>query len=325
MGIGETARYALDHPAGAPRAGDCLNPPTLVRKLTALRDRLAGEVGTLDAQPVADVCEAYRAFAGRVELADAGFLSRLLLQGQTVVFEGAQGVLLDEWHGFHPYTTWSTTTFAHAETLLAEARRVGAEATATRIGVTRCYQTRHGPGPFVTEDPRLELPEPHNARGAWQGEFRTGHLDAVALRYGLKVAGGADMIALTHLDTAADHPELRICRGYDIDGEKVTRLPVGPAGDLNAQKALTRRLLRARPLYDGGGGDWVPVVEEALGVPVALASYGRRARDKRILGHSGSGLDGKMRGQGVRTAAESRGPPGGCVCDRGVSHEPFPQ
>ncbi len=70
------------------------------------------------------------------------------------------------------------------------------------------------------------------------------------------------MIALTHLDTAADHPELRICRGYDIDGEKVTRLPVGPAGDLNAQKALTRRLLRARRLYDGGGGDWVPVVEE---------------------------------------------------------------
>jgi adenylosuccinate synthase len=61
--------------------------------------------------------------------------------------------------------------------------------------------------------------------GAWQGEFRTGHLDAVALRYGLEVAGGADVIALTHLDTAARHPELRVCRGYDIDGENVTRLP----------------------------------------------------------------------------------------------------
>jgi adenylosuccinate synthase len=55
-------------------------------------------------------------------------------------------------------------------------------------------------------------------RGVWQGEFRTGHLDAVALRYGLEVAG-ADVIALTHLDTAARHPELRVCRGYDIDGE----------------------------------------------------------------------------------------------------------
>jgi adenylosuccinate synthase len=50
------------------------------------------------------------------------------------VFEGAQGVLLDEWHGFHPYTTWSTTTFANAETLLAEADAAG---TGTRLGVLR--------------------------------------------------------------------------------------------------------------------------------------------------------------------------------------------
>ncbi len=294
MGIGETARYARDHPADAPRARDCLTPRVLARKLTALRDRLAGEVGTLDAPAVADVCAAYRAFAERVALADEGFLSRVLRLGQqAVVFEGAQGVLLDEWHGFHPYTTWSTTTFACAETLLAEARLAGAEATATRIGVTRCYQTRHGPGPFVTEDPRLELPEPHNVRGAWQGEFRTGHLDAVALRYGLEVAGGADVIALTHLDTAARHPELRICRGYDIDGEKVTRLPARPAGDLNAQEALTSRLLRARPVYDDADGDWASIVEEALGVPVALASYGPRAHDKHIPERRGLGPAGQ--------------------------------
>jgi len=271
-----------------------------------------------------------------------------------VVFEGAQGVLLDEWHGFHPYTTWSTTTFANAETLLAEAGLAeaglaeaglaeaglaeaglaeaglaeaglaeaglaeaglaeaglaeaglaeaglaeaglaeagragagpgGAGGAVTRIGVIRCYQTRHGPGPFVTEDAGLELPEPHNARGAWQGEFRTGHLDAVALRYALEAAGGADVIALTHLDTAARHPELRICRSYDIDGEKVTRLPASPAGHLAAQEALTPRLLRARPVYDDadGDGDWTSTVEHALGVPVALASYGPRALDKRV-------------------------------------------
>lgn len=101
------------------------------------------------------------------------------------MFEGAQGVLLDEWHGFHPYTTWSTTTFGNAETLLAEAAM-----TATRLGVVRCYLTRHGPGPLVTEDPTLELPDPHNGRNEWQGAFRVGHFDAVALRYAIEVAGG---------------------------------------------------------------------------------------------------------------------------------------
>jgi adenylosuccinate synthase len=275
LGIGETARYALDYPADAPRAGDGLTPGRLVMKLTTLRDRLEAELGALGAPPPADVAAACRAFAQRVRLTGAGHLARLLREGP-VVFEGAQGVLLDEWHGFHPYTTWSTTTFRNAETLLAEAG-----ASATRIAVLRCYQTRHGPGPFVTEDPSLELPELHNAPGAWQGEFRRGHLDLVALRYGLAVAGGADVLALTHLDTAARHPELRVCLDYRMGGATVRRLPAGMAGDLAAQEALTGRLLRARPVYSDPGGDWVTLVEQALGVPVGLASYGPRAADKR--------------------------------------------
>lgn len=161
----------------APRAADCAAPGALARKLARLRDRLEAELGWLDGPGVADVCAAYRAFAERVPLVDAGCLGRLLRTGP-VVFEGAQGVLLDEWRGFHPYTTWSTTTFANAETLLAEA---GSAQTALRLGVVRCYMTRHGPGPFVTEDPTLELPEPHNQHGAWQGVFRAGHFDVVAL------------------------------------------------------------------------------------------------------------------------------------------------
>lgn len=59
--------------------------------------------------------------------------------------------------GFHPYTTWSTTTFGNAEALLAEAGMAGA---AIRLGVTRTYMTRHGPGPFVTEDPRVSCESP---------------------------------------------------------------------------------------------------------------------------------------------------------------------
>jgi adenylosuccinate synthase len=296
LGIGETAKYALDYPADAPRVRDCLAPRLLARKLEAARARLAAEVGTFDAPPAADVCDAYLAFADRVRVTGGSYLTRLLRR-EPVVFEGAQGVLLDEWHGFHPYTTWSTTTFQNATLLLAEAA-----VTATRIGVIRCYQTRHGPGPFVTEDPSLELPEPHNAQGRWQGEFRGGHLDAVALRYALEVAGGADVLALTHLDTAAAHPELRICRRYDLDGEAVTRLPPGRAGDLAAQEALTRRLLRARPVYGDGdlGSGWVQAVERELGVPVAVTSDGPRASDKR----RGQNLAGRGRTQPLALRAD---------------------
>jgi adenylosuccinate synthase len=277
MGIGETARYALENPGEAPRAADCSAPRTLARKLARLRDGLAAELGPLDAPDVPDVCDAYRAFAACVALVDAGYLRRLLRAGP-VVFEGAQGILLDEWHGFHPYTTWSTTTFANAETLLAEAGE-----TAIRLGVVRSYLTRHGPGPFVTEDPTLELPEPHNRHGDWQGAFRAGHLDAVALRYAIEIAGGVDALAVTHLDTAARSP-LRLCRSYQAGGQRLTRIAPGPERDLQRQERLTRVLLRARPVYEDPGQDWPGVIEETLGAPVALRSYGPVRSDMRVAG-----------------------------------------
>ena len=273
MGIGETASYALRHPTDAPRAGDCASLRTLASKLTALRDQLTSELGPLDGPPIADLCDTYRAFAAAVPLVDSGYLRRILRAGRAV-FEGAQGVLLDEWRGFHPYTTWSTTTFANAETLLAEAGQ-----TAIRLGVIRTYQTRHGPGPFVTEDPTLELPEPHNRHGRWQGAFRTGHFDAVALRYAIDVTGGVDAVALTHLDTATRHP-LRLCRAYQIDGHILQQITPGPERDLDAQEQLTRRLLRARPVYEDPGGTWPEVAEEVLGAPVALISRGPANTDK---------------------------------------------
>jgi len=275
MGIGETARYALEHPADAPRVADCAAPRALARSLGRLRDRLADELGPLEGPEVDDLCDAYRAFADRVPLVDGGYLGRLLRAGPAV-FEGAQGVLLDEWRGFHPYTTWSTTTFANAEALLAEAGE-----TAVRLGVVRCYLTRHGPGPFVTEDPTLEFPEPHNRHGTWQGAFRTGHPDAVALRYAVEVAGGVDGIALTHLDAAARH-RLRLCRAYQAGGQRMPRITPGPERDLRWQEQLTSTLLRARPVYEDPvledpGRQWPGIFAEFLGAPVVLRSHGPTA------------------------------------------------
>lgn len=276
MGIGETASYALSHPGEAPRISDCAAPRSLARKLSVLRDWLASELGDLDVPAAADLCDAYRAFAATVPIVDSGYLRRLLRTGRAV-FEGAQGVLLDEWRGFHPYTTWSTTTFGNAETLLAQAGEP-----AVRLGVIRCYMTRHGPGPFVTEDPALEIPEPHNRQGTWQGPFRTGHLDAVALRYAAAVSGGVDAVALTHLDAAARHP-LRLCRSYRVDGQRLDRITPGPEHDLGWQEQLTGLLLRARPEYEDPAPDWPATVSDVLNAPVTLLSHGPSATDKQAL------------------------------------------
>lgn len=277
MGIGETARYALDFPAEAPRVGDCDSPRRLGRKLGLLRDWLAAEFAgtpsTFGLPPVPDLCDAYQAFAHRVLLVGGEHLTGLLHAGP-VVFEGAQGVLLDEWHGFHPYTTWSTTTFANAQALLAEA---GADA--SRLGVVRCYLTRHGPGPLVTEDPTLELPDRHNPGNPWQGPFRVGHFDAVALRYAIEVAGGVDGIALTHLDVAGQAP-LRLCDSYLVDGQRLDRLPAGPGRDLAWQDGLTRTLQRSAPEYTAEFADWPAVVADSLGSPVVLLSSGPTILDK---------------------------------------------
>ncbi|TDC30006.1 adenylosuccinate synthetase [Micromonospora sp. 15K316] len=274
LGVGEAVAYGLTHPDDAPRVADCHDPALLRRRLTALRDRLTAELGPLGAPPVEDCLPAFTGFARRVEIVDRGWLAGALRTG-TCVFEGAQGVLLDERHGFHPYTTWSTTTFANADSLLAEA---GLPDGATRIGVLRLVTTRHGPGPLVTEDPALPLVDPRNPTNQWQGRFRFGHFDAVAHRYALAAAGGVDGLALTHLDLAG--PRLRICRRYDT----TDRLTPGPPGDLDRQAALTARLLRARPLYDDAPTDWAEAVGAELGAPVVLTSHGPTAGDKTPCG-----------------------------------------
>ncbi|MET8007261.1 adenylosuccinate synthetase [Nonomuraea glycinis] len=273
MGVGETMAFALARPELAPRAGDCARPRVLAGKLRAVREALG-----VGGPPVEDCVAAYGAFASAVALTDDGHLPRLLRRGP-VVFEGAQGVLLDERHGFHPYTTWSTTTFGNALDLLAG---VGA----ARLGVLRTYTTRHGPGPLVTEDPALELPERHNGTGPWQGAFRVGHFDAVAHRYALEAAGGCDGLALTHLDALVS----RMCVGYEGGAPTVLEARVEEERALARQGALTARLLREKPVYGEPVTDWPAAVSEALGVPVVLGSWGATSRDKRLLTETGPRL-----------------------------------
>ncbi|MFE6448237.1 adenylosuccinate synthetase [Nocardiopsis dassonvillei] len=254
-----------------------------------------------ETEPDVEECvEAYLAFARRVRLVDEDYLPRLL-DRSPVVFEGAQGVLLDEWHGFHPYTTWSTTTTVNPLALLAEAGRPD---DARRIGVVRTYTTRHGAGPLVAEDPELGavLAEAHNGAHPWQGEFRVGHFDAVAHRYALAATGGVDSLVVTHADAPARAGgRLRWCTGYTSpDGSGLEPVPApapapsGPgaavtgaaladaAARLDRQERLARALLAARPVLAPAPDSPAEAVGEELGLPLEAVFSGPTRADARV-------------------------------------------
>lgn len=297
VGVGETVAFALRRPSLALRARH-LALGDLEERLRALRTALRHEAQTLvpqgdtsdgvfaDESVPGRWCAAARALAGRVMRDDEALWSPLR-RDPAVLFEGAQGVLLDEWHGFHPHTTWSTCTFDNALALLATIAHRGP---VTRVGVLRSYTTRHGEGPFPTESPSLApaVPEAHNASDGWQGRFRVGPLDLVLARYAIAACGGIDALAMTHLDRVADPWPL--CDAYESmegegarclrDGTLVRALRPSTTRDLDGQRALGAALAKARPRITTLRGSFAPSVAAALGVPLRWTSHGPRRGDK---------------------------------------------
>lgn len=307
MGIGETMADSLATPALGAIAADLRRPALLVRKLRDLQEAKRAEfsgriceLSQADRQSLRDelrmlsdprapelFAEALSALAAGFTLVDDDFLKSLAEEGP-LLFEGAQGVLLDEWYGFHPFTTWSTTTTANALTLLDE---IGFEGQVERLGVLRAYHTRHGAGPFPTEDAGLEpgLPEMHNGQGPWQGAFRVGLFDAVLARYALAVCP-VDSLALTHLDRLEAFGG-RAALAYRWGVETLTELPVkGELEDLGFQESLTALIRSGAPLSaELGLGEeaFVAGVEELCGAPVSLLARGPTAGDReRRLVHA---------------------------------------
>ncbi|WP_410657874.1 adenylosuccinate synthetase [Amycolatopsis sp. lyj-112] len=241
-GIGETVWYSLlpgaapgdvvesqeviGTPGEAPTVADCARPAVLRRKLDALA-RFYAPLAT-PPHSVDELVALYRDFAGAVRITGGDETGRLADSGR-VVFEGAQGVLLDQHHGFHPHTTWSTTTPHNARALLGGRPH-------TVLGVTRTYLTRHGAGPLPTESAAVlaRFPEAHNGTGEYQGAWRAGHLDAALLDYAIAACEGVDALAVTHLDATG----LRVSSGpgspaVDLPDPLAwfgTRLPVAVTG-----------------------------------------------------------------------------------------------
>jgi adenylosuccinate synthase len=129
-----------------------------------------------------------------------------------VIFETAQGALLDREHGFFPHVTPSRITRAAAD---HAARQLGLTGPLEVWGVLRAYHTRHGEGPLPSEDRGLtaSLPEPHNREDGPAGRFRVGWFDAVLARHALGFAGPIDRLAVTCLDRIEPRPDRAIVTG----------------------------------------------------------------------------------------------------------------
>lgn len=317
VGVGEAVAHALACPDDALRAGDLRAPATLLRKaarqqshereelasaITDLRGHpaAAAEIDVLcDASVVGRWVEASIAVAARVSLVGEDFLRRVLTAGMTV-FEGAQGVLLDEWLGLHPHTTYSTCTFEGAQRLL---RGCAYDGEVARIGVLRAYLVRHGAGPLPTEDAALaaSLPEPHNRDGPWQGAVRRGFPDTLLERYAAAACGGLDAVALTHLDALDRVPVWRVCRAYRLQrpepglfetaGDPREAVAIEPprGRDLARQAALTSALAGARPVYveddaPARHASAIELHEQVLQAAVKVTSWGPCAGDVKARG-----------------------------------------
>lgn len=284
QGVGEVMDYHLNSGHVAPRIWDIdLNSEDndlsgLRGMMQIMRRHYVAQFPEFDFPKVDEVMESYVAFVrdGRMQIESDGMLAGRMNEGYTV-FEGSQGVLLDEWLGFHPHTTWSTTTAANAQALLAESTYERGNV----IGVTRSYATRHGAGPFPSElpaDPE-RFPEAHNTWGRFQGGWRAGLLDLQLLDYAVQAAKDVNEIAITHCDVIPNE----IVSAYIVPN----RQQLTPAfdHDLVRQEGVTKFLsgiepgmLHHEPLIDFE--DLRTRVEEATRRPVKYASYGPRTDQK---------------------------------------------
>jgi adenylosuccinate synthase len=274
QGIGEARAYWLQHGEDALFAADLRQLDVLRHKLELQRQRTLLELqdfidridaaalrefGLWDLNAEAVACDLHAA------LPEPLVLSAAVPAFRTAIFEGAQGVLLDEYRGFHPYTTWNTVTPHHAWELV---QAMGVEAVSL-LGITRAYTTRHGEGPLPTFSANLthRLQDAGNPWNRWQGSLRCGWLDLPLVRYAAAVAGSLDGIVVNHLDEARQ-ADCQVCDAY----RNVTLTP-SRAQHLSCQERLTQELCRAEPVLSPTTPDRIVRSLSEL-APVVITSAG---------------------------------------------------
>ncbi|MBG1262128.1 adenylosuccinate synthase [Nostoc commune] len=292
-GIGPT--YADKSERTGIRILDLMNPDELREQLewtinykNVILEKLYN-LPPLDAQ---EVIEQYLGYAERLRpyVVDTSLkISDAIQRRRNILFEGAQGTLLDLDHGTYPYVTSSNPVAGGA----CVGTGVGPTMIDRVIGVSKAYTTRVGEGPFPTELDG-ELGELLCSRGAEFGtttgrKRRCGWFDAVIGRYAVRI-NGMDCMALTKLDVLDELEEIQVCVAYDIDGDRSEHFPTS-----------SRQFARCRPIYKTLPGwkvsttecrtledlpqqalDYLKFLAELMEVPIAIVSLGA-SRDQTII------------------------------------------
>ena len=218
------------------------------------------------------------------------YLDHALAVGRRVLFEGAQGVMLDVDHGTYPYVTSSNTVAGAACT----GGGIAPNRITTVVGITKAYTTRVGSGPFPTElhdDLGRRLQQAGEEFGATTGRpRRCGWFDAVVARQAVRL-NGMSGLAITKLDVLTGFDTVKVCVAYEVEGRRLEQIP-----------ASSVLLGRVRPIYeDFPGWDeplsaarlledlpanarrYVTCLEELTGVPSVMVSVGARRQETIIL------------------------------------------
>ena len=287
MGIGETVAHAIARPGDVLFISDLANQDRTHAKLSRILSYVEAQAEEnnlhlnclLDPQfSVENIAKSYTQFlsSGVTVIPSSEELISLY---DHVVFEGAQGVLLDEWAGFHPYTTWSNTTADWAWDLLAKVHNENAR----EIGVIRAFHTRHGNGPFpsqITGDPgkiAKVLAEDDNGTNEWQGDFRVGMLDLPLLKYALCAAQTVGSIAVTWCDQ--QYPA--VVKSYQNLNQSALFPRTGRSGlDPIDRQSQTEALYNANPVIEFVKVGIDKLIEHETGAKVSILSMGRKSCDK---------------------------------------------
>ena len=226
------------------RMGDLRDLESLKTKLQSIVEYKNKVFSALyDAEPISadEIFEKCKTYAEKLVhfLTDTTeFLHKSISDGKSVLFEGAQGSLLDIDHGTFPYVTSSNSSSLG----MSAGSGVPAKMVDKFIGAAKAYTTRVGGGPFPTEQDNeigQYIRDKGNEYGTTTGRpRRCGWFDAVAVSYAVTI-GAIDSLALLHLDTLSGLKELKICRAYEINGEEKTFFPANIA-----------RLAQARAVYE---------------------------------------------------------------------------
>ena len=284
----KAARFGL-------RMADLLDPecPALLTSRVAEKNRALAALGapTVDAAEILAATQKAMQTLGPLVCDTVPLLYDAVARGEEMLFEGAQGILLDIDFGTYPYVTSSNAASGGACT--------GSGVPPNRmdrvVGVLKAYVTRVGEGPFPTElhdATGEELRRVGNEFGATTGRpRRCGWSDAVAARHAVMTCG-VDEWALTKLDVLDGFATLNICTAYELDGRRIAHFP-----------ANVRELARCKPIYEEHPGwqattrgakrledlppaaqQYIARLEELTAVPVGILSLGPRRADTILRG-----------------------------------------